>query len=55
MHLHHVVSCPFVRAKRVLSKDDADAAARGVFERLFVVVAEVIVQETVKRGTAWIR
>ena len=38
-----------------LLEDDADAAARGVFERLFVVVAEVIVQETVKRGTAWIR
>ena len=30
---------------------DADAAARGVFERLFGLVAEVIVRETVKRGT----
>ena len=38
-----------------LLEDEVDAAARGVFERLFVVVAEVIVQETVKRGTAWIR
>ena len=28
-----------------------DAAARGVFERLFGLVAEVIVTETVKRGT----
>ena len=38
-----------------LLEDDVDAAARGVFERLYVVVAEVIVPETVKRGTAWIR
>ena len=38
-----------------LLEADADAAARGVFERLYVVFAEVIVPETVKRGTAWIR
>ena len=37
------------------AKDDADAAARGVFERLFGLVAEVIEPETVKRGTEWIR
>ena len=34
-----------------LLEDDVDAAARGVFERLFGVVAEVIAMETVKRGT----
>ena len=34
-----------------LLEDDADAAARRVFERLFVLVAEVIAVETVKRGT----
>ena len=34
-----------------LLADDANAAGRGVFERLFGLVAEVIVLETVKRGT----
>ena len=42
-----------------LLEADADAAARGVVERLFGLVAEVtadaIVPETVKRGTEWIR
>ncbi len=42
-----------------LLEDDADAAARGVLERLFVLVAEAIVPETVKGGTEtqseWIR
>ena len=45
-YLHHVVSWV-----RVLARDDADAAARDVFERLLGPVAEVIVRETVKRGT----
>ena len=30
---------------------DADAAARRVFERLFVLDGEVVLLETVKRGT----
>ena len=39
-----------------LLEDDADAAVRGVFERslslsLFVLLAETILPETVKRGT----
>ena len=38
-----------------LLEADADAAARGVVERLFGLVAEVIEPETVKRGTEWIR
>ena len=38
-----------------LLEDDVDAAARGVVERLFGLVAEVIEPETVKRGTEWIR
>ena len=39
------------------SEEDADAAACGVFERLFGPVAEVIVRETVKvtRNIEWIR
>ena len=35
-----------------LLEDVADAAARGVFERLFGLGGEAIVLETVKRGTA---
>ena len=34
-----------------LLEGDADAAARGVFERLFVLDGEVVLLETVKRGT----
>ena len=34
-----------------LLENDADAAARGVYERLFGLVAEAIATETVKQGT----
>ena len=34
-----------------LLEDDVDAAAHGVFERLFGLVTEIIELETVKRGT----
>ena len=34
-----------------LLEDDVDAAARGVFERLYGLVAKAILLETVKRGT----
>ena len=33
------------------SDDDVDAAARGVFERLYGLVAKAILLETVKRAT----
>ena len=44
---HRVTAC----YNRLLEDLDADAAARRVFERLFVLNGEVVLLETVKRGT----
>ena len=44
---HRVTAC----YDCLLEDLDADAAARRVFERLFVLDGEVVLFETVKRGT----
>ena len=44
---HRVTAC----YDCLLEDLDADAAARRVFERLFVLDGEVVLLETVKRGT----
>ena len=44
---HRVTTC----YDCLLEDLDADAAARRVFERLFVLNGEVVLLETVKRGT----